>query len=236
MGTPVNPIYQVSRWAQSVVDLLLPPRCAGCQKVGEVVCASCRRELVWVAEPICPQCGQTGEARGVCGRCRGQSWPLQIRAALLFRGSLPPIIHQFKYHKMFGLAGQLADLMVQAWPQWVLPVDVVVPIPLHKERLKMRGYNQSALLAYHLAAQWGVPLRPQALARHRPTEVQARLKAHERLANVQGAFTAVAKHVHGRQVLLVDDVCTTGATLQAAAHALLEAGATAVNAYCLARA
>ena len=137
---------------------------------------------------------------------------------------------------MFGLASKLADLMVQAWPQWAMPATIVVPIPLHPERRRERGYNQSALLAHHLAAQLQLPMREKGLQRIRPTQVQARLKAEERLSNVQGAFAAVASPIIGQHVLLVDDVCTTGATLQAAADALLSAGALAVSAYCLARA
>jgi predicted amidophosphoribosyltransferase len=168
--THVSHFYQVSRWAQQLVDIVLPPRCAGCRRVGHVLCPQCERELVWVAEPICPQCGQIGVEQGMCGRCRRHTPPLQIRAALHFGGSLPPVIHQFKYNKMFGLASKLADLMVQAWPQWAMPATVVVPIPLHPERRRERGYNQSALLAHHLAAQLQLPMREKGLQRIRPTQ------------------------------------------------------------------
>ena len=231
----VSVFYKVNRWAQQVVDIMLPPRCASCQRVGAALCASCVQALVWVEEPICPECGQPQEETAVCNRCRRRPLSLHIRAALRFRATLPETIHQFKYYKKFGLASHLADLMVRAWPQWAMPVDWVLPIPLHAERRRERGYNQSALLAHHLAAQLGLPMSEKVLRRVRPTQVQARLTAEERLHNVQGAFSA-EPNVAGRRVLLIDDVCTTGSTLEAAAQTLLGAGALSVAAYCLARA
>lgn len=207
-----------------------------CQRVGAVVCAACLEAVEWVEEPICTQCGQSVKQAGICGRCQKRPLALSIRAALQFGGSLPDIIHQFKYYRAFGLATPLADLMAHGWPRWAMPATLVVPIPLHPQRQKERGYNQSALLARHFAAQIQLPVAAGVLRRVRQTQVQARLNAQERLHNVQGAFEADMRPVQGQQILLVDDVCTTGATLHAAAQALLAAGAHSVNAYCLARA
>jgi ComF family protein len=141
-----------------------------------------------------------------------------------------------KYNGLFALTEPLADLMVEAWPRWQMPVDLFVPIPLYPERERKRGYNQSALLARHLCQRLQLPDDPKAVQRIRYTQPQVGLSADERLANVAYAFAADRRKVEGKSILLVDDVCTTGATLSAAAHALLTAGAKTVSAYCLARA
>lgn len=146
------------------------------------------------------------------------------------------MIHQLKYNGMFGLAAPLADLMSAAWSHWQITADIVVAIPLHRERYKERGYNQSALLVQHFCAHQGLTAAKNVLKRVRHTRPQVGLDAADRQINVQNAFQAEATAVSGKRILLVDDVCTTGATLDAAAVALMTAGATAVSAYCLARA
>lgn len=126
--------------------------------------------------------------------------------------------------------------MVQAWPDWQHPIDLIVPIPLSPERYAARGYNQSERLGAVLAARLGVPLDTTSLQRTRDTMSQVGLSGAERRHNVAGAFAAAGQTLHGRHVLLIDDVYTTGATLDAAAVALLAAGADTVSGYCLARA
>lgn len=155
---------------------------------------------------------------------------------MLFVDPIPPVIHKLKYKGQFGLARPLADLMAQAWRRWQLTADLLVPVPLHPERERTRGYNQSALLVSHLAGALGIPAEMKALCRAKNTRPQVGLNAVERQENMRGAFTAVSPDVQGKNILLVDDVCTTGATLASAAEALLEAGANSVSAYCLARA
>lgn len=191
-----------------------------------------------MTDSICSRCGRLlDKPTAVCWMCHKRPLPLQqIRTAVLFSGPLPTLIHQFKYNRMFGLAAPLGDLMVQAWPQWQYPTDIIVAIPLHPTREKERGYNQSELLAQHLRQALGVPHCPQVVSRIRQTQPQVSLNAAERLMNMESAFSADPQKVAGKKVLLIDDVCTTGATLSAAATALLTAGAETVSAYCLARA
>jgi ComF family protein len=140
-----------------------------------------------------------------------------------------------KYEGYFALAHPLAELMIQAWPKWQIPVDLVIPIPLHSERKRQRGYNQAELLVEIIQPRLEWECNPQALRRHRRTAPQVGLDIYKRRKNVQGAFAAEEMLVSNRRILLVDDVCTTGSTLEAAASVLLEAGAESVAAYCLTR-
>lgn len=225
--------------AHSLVNLIFPPVCAHCRKVGDLLCAACRRNITWMEEPVCPSCGRPAlEPDTICLACREQPMPLQqIRAAVHFEGVARVVIHQMKYNGYYALARPLADLMVVAWPRWQVTVDLVLPIPLHPTRERQRGYNQSALLAGYLGHHLGQPMDKLALRRARPTEHQTRMKsAAERLMNVRDAFVADAQRVAGRRILLIDDVCTSGATLSEAAATLLRVGAASVSAYCLAHA
>lgn len=230
---------QVERFLKGVFNQILPPVCAGCRKtVGTSLCDHCVALMTWLSEPICCCCGRVlSRPTHLCSSCRLSPPPLQqIRTAVLFLDPIPPIIHQFKYNGAFGLAEPLAGLMLQAWPRWQIPVDLVLPIPLHADRLKTRGYNQSALLARYFCQDLNLETAENVLQRTRYTQPQVHLSATERQENVAGAFFAESSRVAGKEVLLVDDVCTTGSTLSAAAQALLTAGAKSVSAYCLARA
>lgn len=224
--------------ATTLLNLVFPPACANCKRVGTLLCADCRDRVVWLQEPLCPCCGRAVKRPvAACLECRRSPLPLQqIRAAVLFEGPAPKIIHQMKYNGLFALAEPLAGLMIEAWSRWQIHIDFVVPIPLHATRERKRGYNQSALLASHLCRQLNLAYVPESLQRVRYTRPQVELSAADRMANVADAFKANPNYVSGGEVLLVDDVCTTGATMAAAAEAMLAAGAKAVSGYCLARA
>lgn len=223
-----------ARPVQALLNFLFPPLCVNCRRVGSLLCAECEPLIPFIHEPVCPLCGRPGK---LCGLCRQRPLPLQqIRAAVIFAGPARQVIHQIKYEGRFGLAPVAADWMAKAWPTWAVAFDLMIPVPLHPERLQKRGYNQSALIVHHLAQHFGWPVSEMALQRFRYTRPQVGLNALERLQNVQDAFEADPGRVNGKRILLVDDVCTTGATLVAAAQALLAAGAKNVTAYCVARA
>lgn len=241
--TPAGPAD--ARWRQLVafcLDVVFPPACAHCGRAGWILCPKCEAEMVRAPESICPRCGRfldpppASDVGRLCGECRSHPSSLdQMRASLRYQEPTSRVIHRFKYEGYFALAEPLARFLIAGWPTWEKPPDLILPIPLHPRRRRRRGYNQSELLARPLGRALGIPTDGSALRRTRHTVPQVGLGPDERHENVRGAFMAEAAVVGAKHILLVDDVLTTGATMSAAAEALLAAGATSVSAYCLAR-
>jgi ComF family protein len=223
---------------QQGLDLLFPQRCAVCARSGHALCSACKASIRLLAPPYCQLCNRQLSSLGVCQPC--QRWPLQLnglRAVGTYEGALRTCIHALKYNGQTRLAEPLGDLLASKYNASGLQADVIIPVPLHAERLQQRGYNQSKLLAQHCSQQIGIPIREDILLRRRATSAQVGLAARERLQNVAGAFvcspafTGLLPH----RVLLIDDVCTTGATLEACSGALFAAGIQEVWALVLAR-
>lgn len=227
------------QWFTSFLNLVYPPRCAACQSVGNSFCADCRKKLTYLSPPICPVCGYPQGERQSCHQCEHN--PLTdldaIRSAALFDNSpLRKAIHRLKYQNEKSLAPHLAELLAECYQANGLRTEVIVPVPLHPARYKMRGYNQSTLLARALAFTLQQPVDDKTLIRHRITQSQMTLKAHERQQNVSGAFACQSTALANKKILLIDDVCTTGSTLNACAQALKANGASCVYGLTLARA
>lgn len=221
------------RGLRSIVDLVFPPRCASCDRLGEWLCGECASRIQRLPRPICRRCGLPSR-EPLCWRCRATSSSLEgIRAFGYLEGTLRAAVHGLKYRRRRGAADALGALLVQVVSEESPPYDVIVPVPLFHARRRERGFNQSELLAERMAALTGRPMAPAALARVRDTPPQVRLGIAERRRNMRGAFQAAA--VEGRRILLVDDVSTTGATLESCARALLDAGAASVWGVVLAR-
>lgn len=158
-----------------------------------------------------------------------ETWPLQgVRAAGHLSGPLREAIHSFKYKGWRVLASTLGEILYDCWSAEPWPVDVIVPVPLHSQRLRERGYNQSSLLARELARHTALPIVERTLLRILPTPPQVGLNATQRAENLHDAFCCVNDSLTGLSVLLVDDVLTTGATLRACAQALLRGNARVV--------
>jgi ComF family protein len=216
IGGPERPAAPWQRW----LDWLFPPRCAGCRRRGHWLCESCRARLTPVAPPLCPCCGDSVSRAGLCWSCR-QNPPAFDRVWSLYRheGVIRAAVHRFKYKGERGFAAPLGALLAAGLPPAGRAVDLVVPAPLHPSRERQRGYNQSAELARLVAAAIDRPLSAD-LRRDRPTPPQVGRGLAERRLNVAGAFSWHGPTLSGRRVLLIDDVCTTGATLDACARAL----------------
>jgi ComF family protein len=220
---------------EALLDLLFPPRCVGCHREGEWFCAVCRRQAEMIPLPICLHCGHHLPAGQSCSFCRGLRIDA-IRSVAYFDGALREAIHQLKYGGARVLAEPLGQMLAEYVRQNPMAADLALAVPLHPQRLRERGYNQSQLLAEYLAHQLHIPSSSEILQRLRHTRPQVGLNAQERQQNVAEAFSAEADQVRGRNILLIDDVCTTGATLEACNAALKAAGARAVWALTLARA
>jgi ComF family protein len=223
------------------VDLLFPPSCVACRRPGYHLCPACAQAVEPMGEEICERCGRRQSQRmALCPLCQQKSRrPLRfVRAAALHGGPLREGIHALKYNNHSDLAPVLARYLVAAfrqppWSQIRLSIDGVVPVPLHAERQRERGYNQAELLARVFCQRLALPLRSHWLHRQRLTRSQVGLGTHERQDNVTDAFLA-SPEVQGKMLLLIDDVYTTGATLTACASAALAAGALSVDALALA--
>jgi len=159
-----------------------------------------------------------------------------IRSPFLFKGIVRHAVHQFKYSNFKALAFPMAQLLAEYWENNSMEVEVIVPVPLHHRRLRERGYNQAALLAQELGRLINLPVEENTLFRLQDTSAQVKVSnAEARRLNVTGAFACYDEVLEGKRVLLIDDVCTTGATLDACAAALNRTGVTSVWALALAR-
>jgi ComF family protein len=214
------------------VDLLFPPQCGVCRRGGSLLCDGCAAALPRTAGERCERCWRPS-SRVVCADCFEEPLAFEsVRAAFVMDGEARRLVHQLKYQGLSALAEPLARLMNE------LPeADVVVPVPLHRGRQRSRGYNQAAELAKHVARAAGLAYDERAARRVRATAPLARSQGRdERRRIVAGAFAGVPDRVEGRRIMLVDDVVTTGATLDACSRALLDAGAAAVRCVTFARA
>jgi ComF family protein len=221
---------QLSSLKRVALDLLFPPYCIGCGREGNYLCGSCRNDLPYIHPPVCPICGRPLSADNQCPGCIGKQSELDgIRAPFVFNGLLRRAIHELKYNNLRAAAPVLARFFFDYLLSNPLPGDVLVPVPVHAKRLRERGYNQSSLLAHELAKISDLPIDTDCLTRQTYIKPQARAAtAVERLANTTGAFTCAGKHLKGKHVILIDDVSTSGATLNACAKALRAGGAVAV--------
>jgi ComF family protein len=228
----------------ALLSVVLAPVCAACdQPLGEPtrgpVCQPCWRAIKLFTPPLCDVCGdprsswrRIGMECDTCSRCRGRHQLVSRgRAIGEYDGTLRAIVHALKYDGRRSLAGPLARLMIASGASVLRNADIAVPVPLHRSRKRARGFNQAAEIARHL------PISPiHALKRTRATPSQTDLPAEARRANVKDAFALRRRvDVKGRVIVLVDDVSTTGATLEACAAVLLDAGAREVRALTAAR-
>ncbi len=232
-GSPLLGVAARVAWyaASTVVDLLFPRRCVGCDREGAFICQACLEDLPRLEPPYCFLCARPGRLiLGLCPHCRDR--PLEIdgiRSPYRMEGAIREAVHALKYRNVRALAPTLGQLLADFMEAVSMSADIIVPVPLHPKRERSRGYNQSLLLAREVSEWSGLPMAHDTLRRERWAVSQADSQDEDqRRANVQGAFSAKPDLVHGNSVIVIDDVCTTGATLEACSIALKQAGATSV--------
>lgn len=226
-----NSLHSVSR---ALAAALFPPRCAACGRPGAALCQPCLATATLLPHPQCRQCTRPLTYGDQCARCRLEQRRIDhLYVPYAYTPPILQVVHRFKYANKRYLGADLAALAMSALPP-DLQVDGVVPVPLAPSRERQRGYNQGRLLAAEVARHLGVPLDCSVLIRLRDTPPQTSLPRARRLHNVRGAFRALRK-LSGARILLVDDVTTTGATIEAATRALRRRGAAWVGALALAR-
>ena len=229
---------RIHTWGWDTLDFLFPPRCAGCDKWGERYCASCQEQTKLISSSICQVCGEPyhGPFRFVCQRCQTSDlFYTSLRSWAYFEGPLQRAIHKLKYKRDLGLGEKLAQPLVNLLLANNWDIDLVTAVPLDTLRQRDRGYNQSLCLARPLAWETGLPIDASIIKRIRKTRSQVGLSLEERKINVTGAFWAEKKLVNGKTILIVDDVLTTGSTINSCADALMRAEASRVYGLTLAR-
>jgi ComF family protein len=216
----------VARWRRQLLELLFPTRCVSCRRVGESICSQCVSSIRLILPPYCLRCGHNLDYQDEpCFRCDAHPLHLeQIRSVAYHEGALRQAILALKYNHRADVVAPLAAFLQKYLGQNGLEFDLITAVPLHSERQLERGYNQAELLARALGAKIGRPY-VAGLRRVRATQDQIGLSLSARHENVRGAFAGDKAAFRGRRVLLVDDVCTTGATLDACASALELCGA-----------
>src|SRR6516162_2588453 len=228
-----------------VLDIALPPLCAACREpvAGRGLCASCRSKLSFITRPYCERLGTPfvyDPGPGVLSMEAIADLPAynRARAALRFDEISRALVHGLKYGDRLDLAPMMGRWISQAGRELLAEADALIPVPLHWRRLWARRFNQSGMLAAAVSSQTGVPVAAGGLKRVKPTAQQVGLSRTERAANVQGAFRVPSDGkaaVTGRRLVLIDDVLTSGATVDGCARALLRAGAANVDVLVFAR-
>jgi len=225
--------------------LFFPRECVHCGilldfRNRDYLCGRCRELLEPVERPVCERCGEPLEFAATCPACRENPPAFgRARSAVLFAGAGRSLVLAYKYSANPYLAAACRRLLRAGGERWYAwrDYDLVVPVPLHPRKVRERGFDQSALLAAGLSRATGIPFGKRLLFRVRYTGTQTRLSRKERRENIRGAFALSGDgRIRGAAILLVDDVYTTGATVNECAKNLRQAGATGVDVLTLARA
>ncbi len=231
-----------------ITDIVFPPQCISCAAIlqpitEKVFCSACREKIKFLTGSICPICGITffdsPSASHLCGNCmENKTYFSCARAVVSYETIILNTIHRFKYGNNISVGARLASFMADfSFPDVDFTgYSLIIPVPLHIKRLRQRGFNQSLILARALAKKWQIPVNFSLLKRHKFTLTQTGLNKTERKQNIKGAFeVSDKKKIAGKNVILVDDVYTTGATINECAKILTKAGAQKVTVLTLAR-
>jgi ComF family protein len=230
----------------TAADFFFPPLCLLCREFltgphETCFCTSCSEAFPFIRGPLCPRCGIPFVSREgadhLCSSCMIKDPAYDTaRAVGVYDGTLKQAIHQFKYNNRSLLAAPLGELLARHGRELLAGgYDVILPVPLHARRIRQRGFNQSLALARRVGSLWGVAVAAEGLARTRWTDPQTMLPERQRLRNVRGAFSCDAAAAAKKRVLVVDDVYTSGSTVNECAKVLKRNGARHVDVLTLAR-
>jgi ComF family protein len=225
----------LARAFDRALELVFPPRCVSCDAFGAFICPRCCADMVPADGPRCLTCWMPLQIP-ICRRCRSHPLVLSgVRSSFVYEASARDAVLALKFRCLSAIAPTMARSMAESLAEWAPPVGFIVPVPLSGHRRRTRGYNQSDLLGKELSRLTGIPLAGKALVRCRSTPPQVRQPSEDaRRTNLVDAF-APGRSIPDGAVLLIDDVITTGATLDACARVLLDEGAEAVFALTFAR-
>lgn len=224
--------YSIYHLAWLAADWVYPPVCAGCGQPGSRWCASCASQTTPLTTPLCPVCGAPVRPGLPCKECEEHPPKFdQLRSWAAFAGPLREALHSLKYRKNLGMGEIFSQPLAQIIITEGWEFDIVIPVPLGKEHHRQRGFNQAQIIAYPVALRMNKRMVANALIRTKETSSQVNLSPHQRYENLKDAFSAIPAKLKGRKVLLVDDVATTGATLNSCAETLRSAGVEKI--YCL---
>lgn len=215
---------QLPGWMWNTIDWVFPPHCLGCGNEGEIICSECYATIKRVPANVCPYCNAYVSTSGHCPNCGNRKPPYnQYRAFAFYGGVIREAVHHLKYQNDVGVARVLAGYLLKVIQAENWEIDLVVPVPLSKHKQDQRGYNQAERLALPVAEALRIPLSTDALLRIKENASQVDLDVQSRRDNVRGVFEANPVLVKGKKILLIDDVFTTGATLESASQALKDA-------------
>ena len=232
-----KPIFNLplSRWR--IIDLVYPPFCCYCGKIGYEICPDCYTKIEIISNhKICLVCGGTIETGTNCSNCI-KSHPSfeQARSWGVYVGVLKQVVQKIKYKHGFGIIEYITKPLINFIKNWGISVDMIVPVPLGEKREISRGYNQSVLIAKPISGYLNIPMYEHALIRSRDTKSQVGLNYEERKINMKNAFRADKSTFNKKSILLIDDIATTCSTLNESAKALKLAGAQKVFCFTVAR-
>ena len=220
-----------------LLDALFPPFCCNCGELGYELCPECINKITLIdQQKTCPICGDFSNKARVCQKClKSRPYFDQLRSWGEYSGVLQNVIRKYKFDRGLGLARFISNPSIEYIRSWGIKVDNVVPVPLSNSRLHERGYNQSALLASSISRNLHIEIKLHALTRVKETLSQVGLSSKERQDNVFNAFRADSAEIRNKSVLVIDDIATTGSTLNECAKALKNAGAREVFCYTVAK-
>jgi ComF family protein len=232
---------------EAFLDIVFPRRCVFCDssrvEPKSFLCYECSQSIRVISHPFCSQCGLpipglALQSDGLCGRCLSAA-PLYSRAryGVYYEGPLREALIRFKYYAALNVGNTLSDILVAAFDRHYdrKEFDLIIPVPVHRKRLFQRGFNQAVILAARLASKVSLPVDRRSLIKVKDTLPQARLPRAQRIANLRKSFGILDPvNVRKKNVLLIDDVATTGTTIAEATKTLLKAGAARVDALVLA--